>query len=306
MNTELTRTPAMIAGEINTIKEQVRNTALNASVEIGRRLQEVKELVADGEWTAWLEENVDYSVRTAQNLMALAAEYDAGHAQALAGLNYTKAVLLLSVPREEREEFMDAHDVEGMSTRELQKTIADLRREKEGMQLTIDQLIKEQVENDRTALEDQVNDLKTRLEKANTAVETAKDVNRENERRAKELRDKLKQANSETEKARAEALEEKQRLEKALADAEKPIIQQVTPPDVEEELKRLRARLAQSQEEQALRSGYELLKHSWERLERQLSELEARDAELAGRFRQAFARGLRMMADGFEGQAKSA
>ena len=47
---EIIRTPAMIAGEINLIKEQVRSTALHASIEIGRRLQEAKALVPVGDW----------------------------------------------------------------------------------------------------------------------------------------------------------------------------------------------------------------------------------------------------------------
>lgn len=42
---EIIRNPAMIAGEINLIKKQTRETVIAASVEIGRRLQEVKGMV---------------------------------------------------------------------------------------------------------------------------------------------------------------------------------------------------------------------------------------------------------------------
>ena len=86
MREMITRTPDMIAGEINTIKEQVRSTAVMASVEIGRRLKEAKGLVPEGQWTEWLQGRVSYSLRTAQNLMALASEWDAGHGAALEGM----------------------------------------------------------------------------------------------------------------------------------------------------------------------------------------------------------------------------
>ena len=64
---------AVLAGEINFIKEQAREAiqqmAFRSAVEIGRRLVEAKEQVAHGEWGAWLEENVQYSQDTATRFM---------------------------------------------------------------------------------------------------------------------------------------------------------------------------------------------------------------------------------------------
>lgn len=304
MSEAMIRNPIMIAGEINAIKGQVRAAAFAGAVEIGMRLQEAKSLVPTGEWGKWLENNVNYSVRTAQNLMALAAESQAGHAQALEGLDYTKAVLLLSVPQEEREAFVAEHPVEEMSTRELQRQIAALRAEKQEMQITMDQLIQAQKENPVEDMRQEAARLQEELDKQTKAAQQAKKQGKDalaEASAARKEKDALEKTLREQLQTQAEeAKKDKEALEKALRDAEKPVIQQVTPPDVEKELAELRAKLNRSQEEQALRAGYEVLRHSLARLEEQLRTMGEREPALAGRFRAAFAKGLRLMADGLE------
>lgn len=299
---ELIRTPAMIAGEINLIKEQVRSTALQASIEIGRRLQEAKNLVPTGEWTGWLQDNVDYSVRTAQNLMALAAECDAGRGASLEKLPYSKAVLLLSMPEDERDEFVADHDVDGMSVRELKRQLDDLKEKNNELQISMDELLADQGASEDMKAE--IADLKDKLAKATQAVDQAREmqkgIQQQNKEAADKLRKDLKAAQDETARTKAQAETEKKQLEKALADARQPIIQQVTPPDVEKELEELRGKLQRSQEEQALRAGFELLTSSYRRLQRQLDELGTREHALAAQFRAAFAKGLRLMADGLD------
>ena len=308
MTEEITRNPAIIAGEINAIKGQVRSAAFSGAVEIGKRLMEAKALVPQGEWTAWLESNVDYSPRTAQNLMALAAEAQAGRAAALEGLDYTKAVLLLSVPEEERESFMEAHPVEEMSTRELQKEIARLRKEKDDMQITMDQLLKAQQESPVEELKQEAEllraELKQQAQAAKQAAKQGKDALKDL-KAARQEKDALEKDLRAQMKAREEeAQKDKAALEEALKAAGQPVIQQVTPPDVEKELNDLRAKLERSQEEQALRAGYDVIRSSLGRLKEQLSAMARRDAALADRFRAAFAKGLRMMAVEMEGGEK--
>jgi DNA repair exonuclease SbcCD ATPase subunit len=132
---EINRTPDVIAAEINSIKNQTRTMILNNSIEIGRRLTEAKSLIQHGEWGKWLETSVEYSQSTATNLMRIYDEYGSDQfalfgdhqakSQALANLSYTQAVALLGVPAEEREEFIQEHDVENISTRELQQLIKE-------------------------------------------------------------------------------------------------------------------------------------------------------------------------------------
>lgn len=136
-NLVVNRTPEVIAAEINSIKEQTRKVVLYNSIEIGRKLVEAKELVPHGEWGNWLEEAVDYSKSTANNLMKIFEEYGSDQitllddnlkSQAFGNLNYSQAVLLLGLPSEDREKFVEENKVDEMSTRELKKAIADLKK----------------------------------------------------------------------------------------------------------------------------------------------------------------------------------
>ncbi|WP_301859279.1 DUF3102 domain-containing protein [uncultured Megasphaera sp.] len=126
------RTAENIAVEINTIKKQTQKVMLSASIEIGQRLSEAKSLVPHGTWGDWLEQNVNYSERTAQNLIKIYDQYSDKGFDALFGndldafaeLSYTQAVALLALPTvDERKEFVETHDVGNMSTRELQEAI---------------------------------------------------------------------------------------------------------------------------------------------------------------------------------------
>lgn len=126
---------ASLAAEIRTIKEQTARVMMQSAVEIGKRLVEAKAAVGHGGWEKWLKENVDYSQRTASNLIAVFQEYGQGqqalfgkeiNPQALAKLTYTQAVELLGIKDpDERADFVENHDVAAMSTRELEKAIRE-------------------------------------------------------------------------------------------------------------------------------------------------------------------------------------
>ena len=140
MSAIIERTPAIIAGEINYIKRQAQQTLLAASVEIGRKLNEAKALVPHGLWEDWLTENVDYSQSTANNLMRIATEYGdeqvslfsgKSNSETFASLTYSQAVALFALPMDQRQEFVENHDMEDLSTRQLKEEIAALKAETE-------------------------------------------------------------------------------------------------------------------------------------------------------------------------------
>ncbi len=116
-----------ITAEILTLKQ----SAGDAILKIGHRLIEAKELLPHGEWLPWLNEQVDFSERTAQNFMRLAREWSNPHA--LADLGARKALTLLALPPEEREQFIsEHHTVNGeektvidMTSRELEQAIRE-------------------------------------------------------------------------------------------------------------------------------------------------------------------------------------
>ena len=131
------RTADTIATEINTIKRQTQKIMLASSIEIGKRLTEAKDMIDHGAWGKWLQDNVNYSERTAQNLMRVYDQYGdkfgmtemdslfaSDAPNVFEELSYTQALALLSLPTDaEREEFVKENDVSSMSTRELQEAI---------------------------------------------------------------------------------------------------------------------------------------------------------------------------------------
>lgn len=125
------RDSAIIAAEINTIKNRAKREALLACVEIGQRLCEAKELVQHGQWEQWLEEKVEYSQSTANNLMRIFREYGDqqidllgnSKSQTFENLSYSQAVALFALPTEERADFVKDNNAEDMSARQLQEAI---------------------------------------------------------------------------------------------------------------------------------------------------------------------------------------
>lgn len=125
-----------IEREIQVLKDQTARIVLSYAIEVGRRLCEAKAMLPHGEWGNWLREKAGFSQSTANNMMRLFEEYGADqltlfgaipNSQALGNLSYTKAISLLALPAEEREEVLKTTDVEAMSTRELERLIREKR-----------------------------------------------------------------------------------------------------------------------------------------------------------------------------------
>lgn len=101
------------------------NQAVVSYWEIGKRLSQAKEQVNHGEWMDWVGRNLGYSQRTTNSLMKVYKEIP--NSQAIANLSYTKVVDILSLPEEARQDFIENHDVENKSVRELTQTIKDYK-----------------------------------------------------------------------------------------------------------------------------------------------------------------------------------
>lgn len=319
-----TRDVSLIAQEINRIKEDTRKTMIRASIEIGRRLHEAKSMVPYGEWGRWLETNVDYSESTAQNLMRIADEYGRKESQALADISYTQAVALLRLPAEEREQFVQEHDMETMSTREMIEEIKRLNEENAKKQLTIDEMLglvpaaQEDKQPEPSANDEELQGMRDQLQEAEKIAE-------EEQARAKELEkalinarqqvleaekrreDDLRkvQAKAETaEKERDEARKaakanalQLQRTEEELEAARNQVrTVEVLPENIQAELDALRSKASQSAAESAMRAAYECWSSDFERLMEKTEEAAKVDAVTAGRFREAFHKTMLQMA----------
>lgn len=162
-----------ITAEILTLKQN----AGDAIIGIGQRLIEAKEMLPHGSWLPWLEEQVEFSERTARNFMRLAREWT--NRQALADLGAAKALTLLALPPEERETFMEEHHLVGgeektvidMTSRELEQAI----RERDEARLAAEaaQADVKSAEESRAKMEADMALLKEQCRSAQNAVSSA-------------------------------------------------------------------------------------------------------------------------------------
>lgn len=182
---------------IEIITEEIlfyKRQAGGAIIEIGRRLNEAKELLEHGEWLPWLREKVDFSVRSAQNFMRLAKEYE--KSAEIAHLGASKALALLALPDSEREEFLEEkHPVNGEKKSATEMTLAELKqaiRERDEARQELDReraagegaaLRAAQAEDDRRKMAADMKLLNARLEGLNEEIAGK-------ERELKELRER--------------------------------------------------------------------------------------------------------------------
>lgn len=168
-----TRDIETITAEILTLKQN----AGDAIIGIGQRLIEAKEMLPHGSWLPWLEEQVEFSERTARNFMRLAREWT--NRQALADLGAAKALTLLALPPEEREQFISGrHTVNGedktvidMTSRELERVI----RERDEARLAAEaaQADAKSAEESRAKMEAGMTLLQEQFQSAQSAVSAA-------------------------------------------------------------------------------------------------------------------------------------
>ena len=220
------RDPGIIAAEINIIKKKVQQTVIFASIEIGGKLMEAKSLVPQGEWGKWLENNVEYSQSTAENLMKLYKEYGGDQqslfdtwtgSQTFGKLTYTQHLALLALPFSDRQEFAEQNNVEDMSTRQLLKAVQDqLEQERKEHEQTKE--ICESAEAKARDAEQALIDMQQKLSSAKSSEDAWEDeINKINEARNKaektvadtqkkveKLQKQLKEAQQREKTARAE------------------------------------------------------------------------------------------------------
>ena len=236
------RSIEVITGEIVELKKQAGEAILG----IGQRLIEAKEMLPHGEWLPWLTERVEFSERTAQNFIRLAREWS--NPQALADLGATKALTLLALPPEEREQFIEDHNVIDMSTRQLEQAIKERdearaaaqraeadKRTAEQARAKMEEDMKflnvrlsgakedrEQAMQDVARLEAELADLKA--QPVDVAVETVVDQAAIEKARAEavaEMQAKLDKAKEKQKKAEAQRQEAQEQLEAAQRKLEK-------------------------------------------------------------------------------------
>ncbi len=272
---ELSKRPIeVITQEIQFYKGQ----ATMAIIEIGRRLEEAKLRVPHGQWGDWLKNEVQFSERTAQNFMRIAREYPNPQTVAFLGNSMSKALALLTLPPEEREDFIqETHVIDGqektvadMSSREMERLVKELEAERKAkgeLQLRIDTLEMEavqatiedtpseellQAEEKRREAEERLAVLQAELEAARSEPQpdiedsVLEQLRKDAEEKAQEkLKKKIQKAEKDAEKAKKEAEDAKKKLE----EQEKAVSSKVSQAEQvaaqkEQEIKDLQKKLA--------------------------------------------------------------
>lgn len=236
---------AQIVTEIKTIQKATMRTLLASSCEIGRLLTEAKDKVGHGSFGAWLEDNFQYSQTTANNLMRLYQNYgdraqmdlffDGEDRMAVFGsLTPSQALALLPLPESERVEFVETHDMESTSVRDieaeikarreaeeraeaLEKELTEAKNALEGKDDERDAALEDLEETHRAAFAEKQREWDDRLAELQEALDNAKES--ADEKKLAEEKKQIKQKAEEAAKKRFE--KEKAEIEAKLTEEQK-------------------------------------------------------------------------------------
>lgn len=141
--------------------------------QLARVFAEAKPLVAHGEWEKWLEENADCSVRTAQDMIAAYRRF--GGKPQLESIGRSKAFKLLPLPEAAEEKFMQEHDLNAMSAREIEKAVKAAREEeREKASAEAEAKIRQAEAEARETASEELRNANTRLKEAERQMEDLK------------------------------------------------------------------------------------------------------------------------------------
>lgn len=114
---------------LNQIVSEIKffeNQAVVSYWEIGKRLSQAKTQVNHGEWLDWVDKNLGYSERTTQQLIKISESFS--NPNTFSDFSFSKVLALTSIKdEEERQDFIDNHEVEDMTIRQLQAEIKEYK-----------------------------------------------------------------------------------------------------------------------------------------------------------------------------------
>lgn len=228
-NVVAVRSIEIVTAEITMIRDNARKVFLESVIQIGTRLEEAKQMVPSGEWTAYLTDKLGYKPSTAQNYMRIAREFGGGQvsltgktaADAFGQLSYSQILPLLGMAEEEREELAEENDLPSMSSREIAALVkerdeakANAVKLKEKDKLLRSKLREANEERDKaqSSLSDATQREKDLAERLDELEKRPAEVRELTEEELEEIREKARAENAEAARAaeeRARAAEEK-------------------------------------------------------------------------------------------------
>lgn len=274
------RNAYILAQEINVIKDQTGKILLQSSIEIGKRLKEAKELVGHGNWGAWLETSVNYSQKTAQNLIKIYEEYgekyltesENPNTKSISFLGYTQALAMLKLDSDERENFLEENDVTTMTTKDLEAAIAEkkaIEEQKNKLLIAVDKLYDENEDLKKQIVE--TADLQKKLDELKKNKIDPKEITK--------LEKMLSDKNLEVEK-----------LKRNLADAKAAttvveVTKEVTPKEVIEEMDKMRTKLSMSEHTVKFKATLKVVETLFNQLVETLEQIKTNDEAVYEQYR---------------------
>lgn len=232
-NVVAVRSIEIVTAEITMIRDNARKVFLESVIQIGTRLEEAKQMVPSGEWTAYLTDKLGYKPSTAQNYMRIAREFGGGQvslsgktaADAFGQLSYSQILPLLGMAEEEREELAEENDLPSMSSREIAalvkerdeaKANADKLKEKDKLLRSKLREANEERDKAQSSLSDATQREKDLAERLDELEKRPTEVRELTEAELGELREKIRAENADAvHAAEARALAAEERLDKA-------------------------------------------------------------------------------------------
>lgn len=280
----------IVTAEIYTIRDNVARVFMDGVVQIGRRLEEAKQLVPHGEWTDYLDTKLGYKPSTAQNYMRIAREFGDGQvglsgktaSDFFGNLGYSQLLPLIGLPEEEREQLAEEHDLAGMSSRE----IAALVKERDEAKAALE---REKKFSDDYGVEARrarrlLADVKGKLKSVEQDYQEQKKAAQANAETAAELQRKLNELAEKANQPRDLTDEERAALRAEVVAEQSKALQAA-----EDRAAEALAKLEKFKNPAAHKVNFlfgELCEY-WRRLQAALKELEQSDEEAAGKMKAA-------------------
>ncbi len=160
--------------DIITIEERanrIRQLTANVTqgfIDIGFELIAAKKQIGHGSWTDWLKSEFNWSIRTAQNFMALAERF--GKTKTFSLLPTSTLIKMLALPEGDEEKFIEkqvenGRPIETQSARELQKSVKEWNQKKASKSPVVDT---SSINEESTTTNPSENNNDTELESAET------------------------------------------------------------------------------------------------------------------------------------------
>ena len=289
------RSIEIVTAEIYTIRDNVARVFMDGVIQIGRRLEEAKQLVPQGEWLNYLDTKLGYKPSTAQNYMRIAREFGDGQvglsgktaSDFFGNLGYSQLLPLLGLPEEEREQLAEEHDLAGMSSREIQALVKERDEAKAAAAAAQDEW-----KHMRDKLEDadkDLSDYQHKLHDAKQQVKQQKEAAKANAQTAAELQRQLNE------------LAEKANQPRELTDEERAALRAEVVAEQAEAVQAAEARAAEALaklEKVKNPAAHKVnflfgeLNSTFNRLREALQELAKSDQDAAGKMAEAIAKNI--------------